>query len=330
VPKLKHLNLRNAGQIKDEVIDFVLERDVPLQSLCLEASNLVSDDRWRKWFAKSGHRMEAVKLAWLDSSLDDETVDCLVTGCPNLERLKLKKCFRIGDESLHSLGRLQHLQHLSLRFINPTSASALNSLISRVGRGLRTLSLERFENADDSTLGAIHETCTKLSKLRFTENDYCTDAAFAALFTDWPNPPLKFIDLSSTRDVDHTKPDGPEDPVGLASSGFAALMRHSGSRLEVLDISSCRHIKKETFAEVFDGAKQYPFLRDVNLSFLTMIDTPVMAGLFKSCPAMKKLAVFGCFCLTDLLVPAGVALIGLPNPLEEIVQEGIGEFMARL
>jgi len=31
--------------------------------------------------------------------------------------------------------------------------------------------------------------------------------------------------------------DGPQEPVGLASAGFEALMSHSGESLEILDIS---------------------------------------------------------------------------------------------
>ena len=323
IPKLKRLNLRNAGQLKDEVIDYILERDVPIEHLQLEAANLVSDDKWREYFSKMGYRLETLKLSWLDFSMDDETVAYLVAGCPNLIRLKMKKCFRIGDPAFESISKLEHLEHLSLRFVTPTTNQALVNLIRQVGGKLRTLSLERFENADDEVLDQIHCTCTKLSKLRFTDNDYCTDKAFASLFTNWSNPPLAQIDLSSNRDLDYTQPDGPEDPIGLASSGFKAIMAHSGSRLERLDISSCRHIKHSTFAEVFDGVKQYPFLKEINISFLTKMDTVVVAGMFKCCPSLAKVTAFGCFNITDIIVPLGVALIGVPNTLESIVQEGM-------
>ena len=322
IPKVKRLNLRNAGQFKDEVLDYMLERNVPIQHLQLEAANLVTDVKWREYFAKAGYRLESLKLSWLDYSMDDESISHLVNGCPKLKRLKLKKCFRIGDASLEALTQLGHLEYLSLQFIMPTTMESLRKLVCWVGKNLRTLSLEKFDNADDEVLAAIHSTCTSLSKLRFCENDYCTDRAFCALFTEWHNPPLSHVDLSSNRDLDYTRPNGPEDPIGLASEGLKALMAHSGSKLERLDISSCRHITQETFAEVFDGVKQYPFLKDINISFLTKIDTVIVAGMFRSCPAMAKVTAFGCFNVVDIIVPPGVALVGVPNALESIVQEG--------
>ena len=329
VPYIQNLNLRNAGQFKDEVIDYILERNVPLKNVQLEAANLVSDEKWCVLFEKIGDRLESLKLAWLDYSMDDDTLKYLVVSCPNIQRLKLKKCFRLADPALNALTDLKSLQHLSLRFPSPTSAPALASLISSTGANLRTLSLENFTEADDLVLETIHSSCTRLEKFRFTENDYCTDAGFAGLFTNWPNPPLAFIDLSSNRSIDYTQPDGPLDnPTGLASSGFKALMHHSGSRLEALDISSCRHISYETLASVFDGKTQYPNLKEVNISFLTKIDTAVVAGLWRSCPAARKVTAFGCFGIVGVVVPKGVALIGVPDAGESIVREGEGELWA--
>lgn len=322
VPKAQNVNLRNAGQFKDEVIDYIVERGVPLKRLQLEAANLVSNDAWAKLFLHCGQGLEYLKLTWLDYSMDDDTFSQLVSGCPNLKRLKIKKCFRLTDPSLNAISKLHHLEHLSLRFPSPTTSPPLCTLISSIGANLRTLSLESFEEADDEVLATIHSTCTTLAKLRLCENDLCTDAGFVSLFANWKNPPLTFIDLSSNRSIDYTQPDGPEEPTGLASAGFEALMAHSGSRIEHLDISSCRHIEYGAFSRVFDGMKEYPLLSDINISFLTKIDTSVVAGMFRSCPAMRKVTAFGCFNVTDVKVPRGVALIGVPNAQDAIVQEG--------
>ena len=37
---------------------------------------------------------------------------------------------------------------------------------------------------------------------------------------------------------------------------------------------------------------------------------------------MKKVTAFGCFNVIDVAVPKGVALIGVPNAQDAIVQEG--------
>ena len=304
------------------MIDYILDRKVPLKELQLDAANLVSDGKWREFFAQQGNLLESLKLSWLDYSMNDETAEHLVRGCSNLKRLKLKKCFKLGDAALEALSGLQHLEHLSLQLMLPTSIDTVNALISAVGSKLQTLSLEKFENADDSTLEVIRSSCGRLTKLRFTNNDLCTDQAFTNLFTYWANPPLSFVDLSSNRDVDYTKPDGPEDPIGLASEGFKALMAHSGSKIERLDVSSCRHISNEDLSEVFDGIKQYPLLKDVNISFVQKAETPAVAGMFKSCPKLTKVTAFACVNLRDVMVPTGVALIGVPNAQDSIIQEG--------
>lgn len=295
---------------------------MPIKHLQLEAANLVSDEKWRHFFSRHGQQLETLKLSWLDFSMDDETIAHLAKQCPNITRLKLKKLFKIGDQSLESIAEMKKLEHLTLRLVQPTNAEQLFNLITAVGPNLRTLSLEKFENADDSVLQSIHKNCRRLSKFRFTENDLCTDRGVVDLFTSWANPPLSSLDLASNRDLDYTNPDGPEDPTGLASEGFKALMRHSGSRLERLDISSCRHITHAAFLETFDGVKTYSFLKDLNISFLTRVDTPVVAGIFKSCPKLRKLTAFACFNVRDVLVPAGVALIGVPNAHNSIIVEG--------
>ena len=305
------------------MIDYIIERNVPLKRLQLEAANLISNEKWVEFFEKRGSKLESLKLAWLDYSMDDNVFMHLVRNCPNLHRLKLKKCFRLGDTSLGAISELKKLEHLSLRFTTQTSPMALVDVIASVGCQLRTLSLENFEDADDNLLSTIHSSCNHLTKLRFTENDLCTDAGFVSLFNDWLNPPLTFIDLSSTRSVDCSKPDGPEEPIGLAAAGFIALMEHSGPLLEHLDISSCRHITYDAFWKVFvDGKPQYPNLKKMNITFLTNIDTAIVAGIFKSCPSLTQLTAFGCFNVTGVQVPKNVVLIGVPNAQDSILQEG--------
>ena len=279
----------------------------------------MSNKKWAEFFEKGGHRLENIKLSWLDYSMDDDTFKGLIRHCPNIKRLKMKKCFRLGDVALSAMTQLRQLEHLSLRFPTTTTPGVLADLISSAGPGLRTLSLEGFNDADDDNLSMIRSSCTQLSKLRFTENDLCTDIGFTSLFTNWSNPALTFIDFSSNRSVDYAVPDGPEAAIGLASGGFEAVMGHSGSRLERLDISSCRHITYESFSKVFDGKEQYPVLKDINISFLPKIDTSIVAGMFRSCPELIKITAFGCFNVTEVAVPKGVALIGVPNAQDSIV-----------
>lgn len=326
VPTVRKLVLRNACQFKDVSLEYMIEKATSLTFLQIEAANLVTNDAWIKLFRERGPDLEAVKLQWLDASFDDEAVSSLVENCTNLKRLKLERCRRItanGFEALSSLDKLEHISlQLSLQLTDDVPGERLIHFIGCVGHNLRTLSFKRFLWAEDDFLAAVHQHCRQLEKLRLTENDLCTDAGYAALFTEWANPPLRFIDLNSSRDIDSTNPAGPADTVGLGDAGLTALLAHSGSKLEHLDISSCRHISLGAFLTVFDGQTQYPRLRSINLSFCGAVDTTVIAGIFRSCPSLKKVVAFGCFAVEDVVVPRGIVLIGVPRAQDAIEQFG--------
>jgi DNA repair protein RAD7 len=326
-PTVKRLSLRNCCQFKDSNIDYMIEKGKSLVELQLLGANLVSNDKWIELFIARGKDLRSLKVEWLDAAFDDQAVEALSTFCPNLERLKMERCKRIGEESIDAIARMEHLQHLTLRFYSEIPPEKLINLITSTGAKLRTLCLEHFLDASndptDNVLDAIHNTCHKLKKFRFTENNECSDTGYVNLFTAWNNPPLHYADINSTRDMDNANPDGPDDaPIGLGSAGFSALMAHSGSRLEYLDVSSCRHISHETFAAVFDGAKVYPYLREINVSFCPVVDTQIVAGIFRSCPVLKKVVTFGCFQVEDVVVPKGIVLIGAPRAGDQLEQFG--------
>lgn len=326
-PTIRKLSLRNCCQFKDANVDYMIEKAKELEDIQLLGANLVTNDKWIELFIARGKDLKSLKVEWLDASFDDQAVEALSTFCPNLERLKIERCKQLGDDSIDAIGRMQNLQHLTLRFYKEVPHVKLINMIKSVGARLRTLCLEHFlDNSEDPTddvLEVIHNTCHKLQKFRFTETHECSDAGYVNLFTNWSNPPLHYVDLNSTRDMDNTNPDGPEDePVGLASNGFTALMAHSGRRLEFLDIASCRHISHEAFSEIFNGSKQYPHLREINLSFCPVVDTEIVAGIFRSCPQIKKVVTFGCFQVADVVVPRGIVLIGAPKAQDQIEQFG--------
>ena len=325
MPSLQRLDLRNAGQFKDKVLDYMIERNVPIEHLHLEAANLVSNEKWVEYFLQHGARLQSLRLAWLDNAMDDATFTHIVRCCPNLKHIKIRKCSKLGDQALVALSTLGYLEQLSLQDFGSTTSTALAQLVLTIGPNLKTLSLDNFVEADDNLLAAIHSSCVKLKKLRLTGTDCCSDAGFEKLFFEWANPPLSIIDLCKDRSMDYSLPDGPEKPIGVATKGFEALLKHSGSTIERLDITSCRHIEYKSFLSMFDGKKQYPLLKDLALNFLAKINTTVVAGMFRSCPRLHKLEAFGCFNVTHLSVPKGVALIGLPNYQDSIVHKGDAE-----
>jgi DNA repair protein RAD7 len=326
VPRIKKLTVHNAYQFKDEAVDYMIEKAPFLEHLTMYAANLISSEKWSTLLRAMGFNLKTLKLAWLDDSFTDEQVVDLVRYCPNLQKLKLEYCWKLGPDSIDSLADFEKLEHLSLLYPTAIPNDNIMGLIDAIGPKLRTLSLRSFKDIDDGVLLRLHECCRSLQKLRLTDNDTASDDGWAALFQEWENKPLQFIDVSSSRDVDNQNPDGQSDhPIGLAGKGFAAMMAHSGESLHTLNMPSCRHVPLATLLDVFGAEKTYPKLSTVDMSFVHNMEDVVLAGLFKSARpgVLKRVALFGCFGISsDITVPSGVVVVGPPR----IEQEGMEMF----
>lgn len=317
MPDVERVNLRFAGQFKDESLRYMTEKNLKIRHLQLGATNLISDDAWADLFIKRGLQLETLKLSEINDAMKDETVQIMAEHCTNLRRLKLRSCPHMTEASIKSISTMNSIEHLTLAIGQDCEPETLVNMITNLGPQLKTLSLEDYFYADNTVLQAIKNSCTSLRKLRLIGSGAFTDSMLASLFgSDWHNSALPFIDLSSNRDLDptlETEEAENEDPIGFGSNAFKSMFQHSGSKLERLDLHSCRQISHDALTEVFDGRKQYPNLRDIDLSFVTHVDDYVMTGIFKSCPALEKLAVFACFSAKEANIPRGIAVIGLPN-----------------
>lgn len=323
MPNVERVNLRFAGQFKDENIRYMIEKCRQIKHLQLGASNLLSNPAWIELFETLGPQLESLKLSELNNSLDDEVVQQLTQHCAKLERLKLRGCTHMTSASVPYLKELKRLEHLTLAVGQDCQPEILVDLITSLGPNLKTLCLEDFHEADDTVLQAVRAHCRSLAKLRLTGNANYTDQAFKELFTEWPNAPLSFVDLSSNRDLDSSSLDADIDcPLGFASAAMVALMGHSGQSINTLDLHSNRHINHEALTRVFAGEQQYPELRKVDLSFVTHVNDVVIDGIFQSCPNLEKLAVFACFQAQQVTIPSGIAVIGLPNAQAAVVLKG--------
>ncbi|KFY42585.1 hypothetical protein V495_04439 [Pseudogymnoascus sp. VKM F-4514 (FW-929)] len=311
-PTLKHLRLRNAIQFKEKVMDYLTGSPVELESLSLHGANLIDDQHWTSFLMAKGSHLRSLKVYHTDVSFGDEIMSSIKDLCPNLTRLKICHNQKVTSAGLYHIASLKKLQHLSLELYKPTDTEPYVEIITSLGANLETLSLVGIPNLNDTLLEAIHTHCTSLSKLRLKRNETFTDAAFTALFTDWRNKALRIVDLGECRHVDSLTLNNP-DNIGLCSAGFEGLMAHSGRQLTSLNVLSCRHIERAAFERVFDEGKKYPELETVDLSFCGNVDDFVVGCLWRSCPRVKNLKVFGCFGVKDVRVPRGRNLLGNPN-----------------
>lgn len=313
VPQLKKLKLRNAIQFTDRVMQYLTTRNMTLESIYIHGANLLSEDMWTEFLKQKGSHLKALHIYYTDKHFGDKAVGLLPDLCPSLSRLKICHNQEVSDEGIKHTAELDKLEHLSLHCIKKTTTDSYIHVLNSIGGQLQTLSIKKVSDVDDRLLDAIHENCTSISKLRITESEFMTDAGFARLFRGWKNKPLLFLDLQKCRYVDAAKPRENEHKVGLCSQGFEALMEHSGSGLQYLNVHACRHISRETFEKVFASDKTYAQLRYLEISFCEEVNDLVVGSIFRSCPNLKEVNVFGCMKVKDVRVPRGKILVGVPN-----------------
>ena len=321
VPSVKNLKIRNAIQFKDEVMEYLLSRDkVELEGLYIHGANLISADMWKKYLSTKGQLLRRFQIYYTDRHFDDECMTALRTASPGLKRLKVYNNQEVGGDGIRELVHLKELQHLSIHLHKHVHSDIYVQVLRSIGAGLRTLSLRMTPGLDNTVLDAIHNNCQHLSKLRITDSEVMTDAGFARLFTDWRNPGLTFIDFQKCRHVDSQKPRENPDDIGLCSEGFKALMAHSGKSLKKLNLHACRHISKQAFDEVFSLEKTYPELKSLEISFCEEVNDYVVGCVFRSCPNLRELNVFGCMRVKNARVPRGKILVGVPNALGMVIE----------
>lgn len=321
-PNLRRFKARCAIQFKDEVMDYLISRDTALESFYLHGANLLSEEKWHEFLIRKGQRLQGLQVYYTDKHFGDESIKAAADHCPSLRRLKIEHNQKVTDRGVEAIGGISSLEHLGLQLQNRTSSRAIIKAVSKIGSQLKTLSLKVMPDVDDGVLEAIHTHCRNLEKLRITDSEKMTDAGFVELFTDWANPPLKFIDLQKCRYVDSSRPRQNDDKIGLCSEGFKALMAHSGAKLEKLNVHACRHVTRQAFEDAFDGSTTYPELQKLEISFCEEVTDLVLGYIFRACPKMKEVNVFGCMKVRDVRVPRGVILVGVPNA-KGMMTEGV-------
>lgn len=322
--KLHTFKIRNGIHFTDGVVAYLMTRETELQHLSVHGANLLSDDQWKAFFEAKGRHLQTLKVHFTDKYFGDEVIESLVANCPNLKALALTHIAQLSAAGVRELAGLQNLKYLSLLLSEEIPAEAYREVLEKIGHGLTTLSLRRASKADDTVLEAIREHCTSLVKLRITECGNITDAAFGKLFSEWQNKSLVHADLAKCRHVDALRAQDVESGIGLCSDGFRALMEHHGHRLRHVSVDSARYITAEAFGDVFGEGKEYPELRHLEISFCEKATDYTIDRIFKTCPALRELVVFGCLRVQGLVqVPAGKLLIGVPNVMG-MIMEGTG------
>lgn len=326
VPGLKKLKARNAIHFKDEVMDFLISRNTELEDLYLHGSNLIDEQKWLEFLQKKGKPLQSLRVYWTDKHFGDPALEALSSSCPSLVRLKVCHNQKVTGEGIQHLAQLKHLKHLSIDLRNRVHSDVYVNLLTSIGRNLETFSITREDGLDNTVLDALHNHCRSLQKLRITDSEVMTDEGFARLFTNWQNKGLQFVDLQKCRHIDSANPRQNPDNIGLCDKGFKALMAHSGRKIQHLNVHGCRHISEKAFEEVFpaDGSKVYGQLKTLEISFCEEVQDTIVRNIFRCCPNIHELNVFGCMKVSRVRVPKGKILVGVPNALGMVI-EGVDD-----
>lgn len=320
VNSLKYLKIRNAIQFKDDVMEYLSNRNTNLEGISIHGANLLAEETWRAYLEAKGEHLRSLQVYYTDRHFGDDLVASLHDLCPTLQRLKIYGNQKVTDKGVEHIARMEGLQHVSLDLRTFTTTEPYVKMINGVGKSLQTLSLKEVPDLDDRILDAIHTSCRSLTKLRITGSEVMTDAGFARLFKGWANKPLTFVDVRKCRHVDSTNPRENPHQVGFCSEGFRALMEHSGQKLREINVHACRHISKETFEEVFSASREFPDLKKIEISFCEEVTDFIVGSIFRSCPNLRELNVFGCMKVKDVRVPRNKILVGVPNARGMIIE----------
>ncbi|KAH7033439.1 RNI-like protein [Microdochium trichocladiopsis] len=318
--RLEKLKLRNAIQFKDEVMEYLLGRQLMLKYFYIHGANLLSAAVWERYIREKGAHLETLQIYYTDKHVNDEILKSVKNHCHALKRLKICHNQQVSDEGLLHIAEMSSLEHLGLQLVKFTTTEPYVKIVQNVGRNLRTFSIKEVPDVDDRLLDALHKEATVLTKLRITGSEVMTDSGFARLFTDWKNRPLVSVDLQRCRHVDAAKPRENAHLVGFCSDGFRALMKHSGRQLRYLNVHACRHISQEAFEDAFAEDKTYPELQYVEVSFCEEVTDFIVGSIFRACPNLKEMNVFGCMKVKDVRVPRGRILVGVPNAQGMVIE----------
>jgi DNA repair protein RAD7 len=320
VPSLKKLKIRNGIHFKDEVMDYLISRHIELDTFYIHGANLLSESKWMEFLQHKGTSLRSLQVYWTDKHFTDEVLALLPTTCPSLTRLKVCHNQAVTGTGITAIAQIPSLRHLSLDLRNDAHSDIYVDLINKIGATLRTLSLTRVPGLDNTVLDAIHTHCRTLEKLRITDSEEVTDAGFARLFNDWANPGLVFVDFQKCRQLDSAHPRENPDGMGLCSNGFRALMAHSRKTLTQLNVHGCRHIEVAAFEDVFGEEKVYEAVAKLEISFCEEVTDFVVGSIFRCCPDLRELNVFGCMKVRDVRVPRGKILVGVPNARGMVIE----------
>lgn len=179
------------------------------------------------------------------------------------------------------------------------SDEAIIDILNSVGSGLKELDLCRCIGLTDAVLDAIHACCARLQVLNLEDCELLTDEGITNLFTNWnKNHGLSHVNFSRV--------------TNFSDDALYALLAHSGSNLEILNLNSCGKLTEQGLQSfLVKNGDRMKRLEEIDLGFVRAVDDMVVEGLVKRCEDLRIVKVWGVPRMTQMVdVPREVAIVG--------------------
>ena len=277
-PNLESLRLHLCGQLStDAVISWgkVLKR---LQRIELYGPFLVRKEGWMSLFELAGKTLQAL-LVTQSPRIDLETIETLVKSCVDLTELRLSEIGLLSDDLIEPLGQLKKLTILDLSSAGQSlTDSAVNTLLSKVGKDLVSLNISDNPELTDASLLAIATHCPRLRSLHLRKLVELTDDGVAAFFETLEQSGhrgFEMIDLEKGHD--------------LRSGALHALIAHSGTSVENLSLMGWHEVEKEALSELTECSQ----LRELNLGWCRQVTDFSIKDILDACKSIQVIRVWG-------------------------------------
>ncbi|RXW23189.1 hypothetical protein EST38_g2674 [Candolleomyces aberdarensis] len=315
-PNLTSLRLDFCGQLDDPAFKVFTTSLPALERIELLGPFLVRSPAWKD-FIKAHPNLEGF-LITQSPRFDLDCLRELVSHCTGLKELRLKEFGKMSDafldeiaDNLGGQGDSESiLEYLDISSPGGESCSdaAVVNLLSAIGGSLRYLDVSKHDLlTDEFLLGGLQQHTHSLESLSIAHCPEITSKALASLFNEWENPPLVSLDASRN----------PE----LQTDALEAIMKHSGSRLENLNINGWKDVEENGLRDIGRKGKE---MRKLDVGFCRNVDDFIIKAWLEGedvkgrkkggCTELVELKVWGCNRVTpNCPKKLGLALHGVES-----------------
>jgi hypothetical protein len=280
MPNLTTLQLAFCGRLVDVTLSTMVSRLDSLEHLILTGPFLIRKECWQSTIHTIGDKLRTFDIS--DTARwDEECTLRLVTQCPNLEVVGLKRIVGLSDASIQWLSKLEKLKSLDLTEPTYITDVSVVPIIEALGVNLEKLVLDGCVELSDATLEAITRNCPNLHSLSLALLDRITDDCVVKCFQSWrQNHGLLTLNLTRC--------------VGIKDMGVQAILAHSGASLEILNLNSLDDLTQDTFKLFTDSECEVGNdLVELDVCFVRCVNDDVVYKLSMACKELRVLKVYG-------------------------------------